>query len=706
MSADHQKSGLKVSLSNRMCQSSPSLIHQPSLSNSARVTEAEKTIRVLEEENESLRKELADLRALYKQLLTEGQHETFDERRVMLLKSQVIQLERQMILLTAALGSRSSTLIEVENSVAAVTDFCKSLLQHRDSCREIRVSHADIDRVIATLESARARLFRAAETTSDDAIAQPLAMIGDFIRNRPDCKVVTLFDVCRGGVDHINLRHVGRLETKLVALYKQLTLVNSALRVCVQSTSPAARCRLPDVPTAAFSRLSGHVSKSCEMLERVCCDLLQLSLLVPSAPFPVHDRPFLGEITVDNVMTALRGSKVRDVRPLVEAMVKAMNHSLHVASADKSVLLNELEFHRCVYEHQSNYADSLLAAFDDAFAKFETGIEEKFRQPLTSILSSFEQLKRSLSHESLLSFIDVFDKNTAVLDDTVHVLSTGTESAERNDLLYVEYKKALTDALKTCQTNRDALVDEIALVKGQLQEQTSELVRKVNTQDKCKQTFRDNAPNDARDVVSAAGMMTNAVDSSSCQRDNVLQSPVDRNDEKSPKTLITASDENNYGHGSQLSHKPRLGKGASQTVAPLMLPKSSSRAAAAGPVPGVAQQKLVLLSNNDDSRNKSVTRGENRTTLDDGSAGRLITRYTGVDNSAVAAADRNTRELPPKSVESDRYSVAARASQKGSKAEAATPEFSGQLTRMKRSSSVHFRDLPSDKNVSRTSRKH
>lgn len=52
----------------------------------------------LKKENKELKAELQFISSLYKQLVEEAPQERFDERRVNLLKSQVIQLERQVLL--------------------------------------------------------------------------------------------------------------------------------------------------------------------------------------------------------------------------------------------------------------------------------------------------------------------------------------------------------------------------------------------------------------------------------------------------------------------------------------------------------------------------------------------------------------------------------------------------------------------------------
>ncbi|KAK3610867.1 hypothetical protein CHS0354_000025 [Potamilus streckersoni] len=94
---------------------------------SASMSKAEREIKTLKIENSKLRQELEDVRSLYQQLVRENSHERFEERRVTLLKSQIIQLERQILLMSEALSSRSETLMEVENALISLLDKCRSV---------------------------------------------------------------------------------------------------------------------------------------------------------------------------------------------------------------------------------------------------------------------------------------------------------------------------------------------------------------------------------------------------------------------------------------------------------------------------------------------------------------------------------------------------------------------------------------------------
>ena len=67
----------------------------------------------------------ASPRAVHDQLLHESATESFSERRVCLLKSQVVQLERQVLLLTQAVASRSQLLQDLHSMLDALLEDIK-----------------------------------------------------------------------------------------------------------------------------------------------------------------------------------------------------------------------------------------------------------------------------------------------------------------------------------------------------------------------------------------------------------------------------------------------------------------------------------------------------------------------------------------------------------------------------------------------------
>ena len=74
-----------------------------------------------------------------------------------------------------------------------------------------------------------------------------------------------------------------RLESQLSQLYGRLSGLSAALRCLVDPESPqAANSNLPNV---VYTRLSNQVIQACNLLNDVSPQLLQLSVLVPAAPW-------------------------------------------------------------------------------------------------------------------------------------------------------------------------------------------------------------------------------------------------------------------------------------------------------------------------------------------------------------------------------------------------------------------------------------
>eukprot|EP01051_Picozoa_sp_SAG22_P009710 SAG22_NODE_828_length_6952_cov_8.477240_5_plen_963_part_00 len=80
----------------------------------------------LKKENRQLRQEKRSVETLYQQLITEQRHEKYDARRVNVLKSQNIQLERQLALVQNALYQRRAITTELHGIMANLTDMLRT----------------------------------------------------------------------------------------------------------------------------------------------------------------------------------------------------------------------------------------------------------------------------------------------------------------------------------------------------------------------------------------------------------------------------------------------------------------------------------------------------------------------------------------------------------------------------------------------------
>jgi len=166
----------------------------------------------LKRENSELKAELHYIRSLYKQLVEEVPLEKFDERRVNLLKSQVIQLERQVLLQSSALQARRSVFLQVENKLLNLKEMLRSLHSSDDSSNYITISRESVQSLEYKVEGTRLDLYKNKENAETDDLSLPAVYMSDFLKQSRsgEDQALTLLDCCSGKVEHLNLKHVVR----------------------------------------------------------------------------------------------------------------------------------------------------------------------------------------------------------------------------------------------------------------------------------------------------------------------------------------------------------------------------------------------------------------------------------------------------------------------------------------------------------------
>ncbi|KAL3866767.1 hypothetical protein ACJMK2_044043 [Sinanodonta woodiana] len=445
---------------------------------SASMSKAEKDIKALKIENSKLRQELEDVRSLYQQLVGENSHERFEERRVTLLKSQIIQLERQILLMSEALSSRSETLMEVENALISLLDKCRFYIQMNVPGPEVNVARADLTRMVETAESARLKLYKNIENTTNEKLARPLIFFNEFIQPKAQ-REVTLLDVAMGQLEHLNLKHVSKLETKLSMLYRELVCLHELLSDDGQQN----RYHLSSshLAMAVKDRHDTQLLKACAMCSDCASDLLDLSLLFPAAPWPPLKKAALKEVSIERVLKCLPGvtkSKGGETRKVISALVKAYNYKNHLMSNQVSVLKDELKFHKTVYNLQIQYTKSLFEAIKEGYSRFEESTNETIVRPLKDILEVYMQLNSSASEEALRDFLTKFKDNAVQLQDIVDNLGFPANSKEGCSLLSSygeEFFRSLDNLVYECQTRRDKEAERMEELKTQHSQLVKEL---------------------------------------------------------------------------------------------------------------------------------------------------------------------------------------------------------------------------------------
>ncbi|XP_058844849.1 uncharacterized protein LOC117963072 isoform X2 [Acipenser ruthenus] len=213
---------------------------------------ADLTAKKLQQENVQLKQELEDLKTQYQQLLDEGKGETFDERRVNLLKAQVMQLERQVVLLAEGLSSHASRNLEVENALETLTDRLRLLLSCENYSPEVPMARAELTQLIEMCRDVRQRLHRNNKVTNVENLSMPCLLSVRNLTKQP----VTLLDLCYGKTSNLNLQQVARVEQRVS---QELTTENVlSVLPALPKGAPQQRARRAAealVKTADYSRL-------------------------------------------------------------------------------------------------------------------------------------------------------------------------------------------------------------------------------------------------------------------------------------------------------------------------------------------------------------------------------------------------------------------------------------------------------------------
>ncbi|XP_072439595.1 uncharacterized protein [Chiloscyllium punctatum] len=175
---------------------------------STKSTVADINLQKLKEENKLLKNELENLRLQYLQLLEEKWNGHYDERRVTLLKAQVMQLERQVVLLTEALSSRAALMLEIENTLELLNKRFRSLLMFESPTAEVPISQAELMQLTGMCQTLQKRLQRWQTAANVENLSMMWLMSGRNLINQP----VTLLDLCYGKMDNLNLQYVAKLK--------------------------------------------------------------------------------------------------------------------------------------------------------------------------------------------------------------------------------------------------------------------------------------------------------------------------------------------------------------------------------------------------------------------------------------------------------------------------------------------------------------
>ncbi|XP_060740273.1 uncharacterized protein LOC132855390 isoform X1 [Tachysurus vachellii] len=419
-------------------------------------------IQRLEKENAKLKTQYEELRCQYVQLLEEAKEEMFDERRVNLLKAQVMQLERQVILLSEGLSSQVCRSQDVEKALDPLTQRLRSLMRPENPAADVLITRTELSQLLERCEDVRQKLHRNNKVTFPDDFAKPWILSGSKLSKQP----ITLLDLCYGKTNNLNLQQVSALESKLSQLFKHLHGMRQTLSLILAPQQDPDNPAVHTAPTAVYARLLNQSHHCCTILDRCCLDLLTLSLIVPSAPWANPEQWVIRELEVENILAALpafpRGAPLQRARRAAQALSRAANYSVLMAQQQVEALQAELDFHRSLYSLQVRTIEELVQGIRQAYRAFQENISQSLCVPLQDVLSCYEDLRSTASEAALHRFLSAFKSNLAQIREAVDAF--GPSKSEGDEVLAQyghDFLHTVEKLLKECTEKREKSASQL-----------------------------------------------------------------------------------------------------------------------------------------------------------------------------------------------------------------------------------------------------
>ncbi|XP_035662952.1 uncharacterized protein LOC118406751 isoform X1 [Branchiostoma floridae] len=369
----------------------------------------------LHEENQRLRQELQEVRSLYDQLVQEGAAEHWEERRVNMLKSHVIQLERQIVQLTGSVSSHKDAMVEADSALDAVVSALREWVACESPGPTVSIQRAKLTHLIHTVMGAKTRVKKQGKTGfSSETIEQSSLLKSAAVKGSGEG--VSLLDICRGDIRHLNLKHVASLESQLSQLFRKLLRLQQCVEG-IRNHQPVPLFYQTD--SVLYDRLTGLVGDLDKLLYQCCQDLMHLSLLVPAAPWSAVRRLPSMHVSVDDVMASLPSmprSKQYEVKKIVESLMIAVGYSKHMTAMQIAALEEELTHFRQVQNLQIKYTTTLVQALTQAYNAFQQEVLQGISSPLQGILESYRELRDTASETALRDFLKTFKEHSDQLE--------------------------------------------------------------------------------------------------------------------------------------------------------------------------------------------------------------------------------------------------------------------------------------------------
>ena len=460
---------------------------------------------------------LKETETVLSQLTTEQPFEKCDERRINLLKSQVIQLERQISLLYEGLRQRTGLIQESTSVMEKCGDDLKRYISKDIGSSEVSVERKYIIEAVERLSKARSQLSQASHILDSKALGTPVLFNlaarfskSDSFSNSGDYQsnfvsILDLFVTTEGleiDFDYLNFQSVETLtaqtQKKLYAIKCALETLKSPL-VLTATTSLSGISRNLDSLNLPLGKLDVQLCEAMTCLDKLSNELLLMALVLPHAgknrgsaggssnanraPKSVHatgnqTRKFgnqtsphrikLSEtevVTCDSVYKAfspyLRTTNVAPIKQVIQSLVDIVQLQINIAETRSKSYSNECRFYSSVHELQIKYQTDLFDLVQKAFETFNHDLKRELCDPLADVLSQYDRLKLKPTDENLKLFMSTFKEHSDQINKSTFAILRNDDNSGQSAIS--EFGDGFKSTVEKLRRARVAKLKEEAL---------------------------------------------------------------------------------------------------------------------------------------------------------------------------------------------------------------------------------------------------
>ncbi|XP_076801082.1 uncharacterized protein LOC143445693 isoform X1 [Clavelina lepadiformis] len=422
-----------------------------------------------------LQEELSHVKETFKQVIEENTSESYDLRRTSILKAQVVQLERQCMLLSQALSCKASVMLDTETMITDLIKEFQKLLVQETHGPDVFMSRKNLMSHIEAMQRVRAGFHKYSDLADPETLHVPIISGSKFSK----LESLSCLDLCTNKKTYLNLCQVAYLEDKLCTLFKQLTSLQETLKMVTilpkLENDEVAKSPLSEryLYRDLFQKTQKDIGTCKKNVEECCNDLLALSLLHPSAPWHgVQNTSNFGVFDSQKLLSNMQGklgSTRNEVKAMVKGMCRAHNYLLHMHSLQLRAVKEEVHFYaetKRLHTHQINL---LWQGITRAYDECESHIKNSISKPIANILQSWKKVRLLQTEAAHTEFITAITENELALeivaDKTINQSSGsqdlsefGLQMQKQIDLLQQQYAKEveeINNKIASCQEKNE-----------------------------------------------------------------------------------------------------------------------------------------------------------------------------------------------------------------------------------------------------------